>query len=221
MSLTPTYPDTIAPAYNPIILTLVSDITNLSTQGAVKTITSVTNNGGYAQLNFSAAHGLVKGDFVLITVAPDAPGLLGVGLITELTDADSVVINKPFVNNISANGNAFKYISNYSAVIYTYVYIDDNPILPNLVSTNTIIPKKNLSTGFLYFEIDLAPILNKFNYEGFAADDVMSSDLYPLDSNPVAQINKKSFVKYHVEFAEAYDNPIGGDPGYVEQLPQT
>lgn len=221
MALTPVYPEDIAPAYNPIILTLTSDVTNNSTTGTSKTITSVTNNGGFAQLNFSAAHSLLKGDYVLVVGAPGANGLLGVSLVTTLVDSDSIVINKPYTNNIGSNGSAFKYFNNYSAVIYTYVYIDDAPTTPELVASTTVIPKKNLTTGFFYFEIDIAPILKNFNYEGLGADDVMSSDLYPLDSNPVAQVNKKSFVKYHVAFAEAYDNPVGGQSEYVTQNEQT
>jgi hypothetical protein len=221
MALTPVYPEDIAPAYNPIILRLDSNVTNSSTTGSSKSLTSVTNNGGFAQLNFSAPHTLVKGDYVIVFTSPGALGLLGVGLVTVLVDSDSIVINKPFVSNITSNGSVFKYLNNYSAIVNTYIYVEDAPTTPELVSSTTVIPKKNLSTGFLYFEVDIAPILKNFNYDGLAADDVMSSDLYPLDSNPVAQINKKSFVKYHVAFAEAYDNPVGGESEYVSQNEQT
>lgn len=221
MALTPIYPDDITPAYNPIILRLDSDVRNDSTTGSIKSISGVDNNGGFAQLDFGGAHGLLKGDYILITVSPGAVGLLGVALVTEIIDTMVLVINKPFINVPTGTVNAYKYYNNYTAVVNTYIYVDDAPTTPELVSVNTIIPKKNLTTGFFYFQLDVSGILNKFNYEGLSADDVMSSDLYPLDSNPVAQINKKSFVKYHLAFAEAYDNPVGGTPEYFELDEQT
>lgn len=219
--LTPTYPQTYSPAYNPILLTLVSDVRNDGTIGAAKTIDNITNNNGFAEINFTTNHGLVKGDFILITLAPDADYLLGKFLVIEVPDSDTIVINLPYQTDITANGTAYEYYNNYTAIIYTYIYVDAAPTTPNLVVTTTLVPKKNLTTGFLFFEADLSSTLVNFNYEGLNASDVLGSDLYPLDSNPVAQINKKSFVKYHVEFAEAYDNPVNGSAEYVPQNPTT
>jgi hypothetical protein len=221
MSLTPTYPPTFSPAYKPIILTLTSDVRNDGSTGSSKTITAVNNENGFAELNFSAPHLLLKGDFVLITAAPGATYLLGVAKVISVSSSTQVVINTAFITGLSSNGTVYKYLSNYTAIINTYIYVESAPTTPQLVSQNTVIPRKNLTSGFLYFEIDVSAIIKSYNYEGLNADDVLSSDLYPLDSNPVAQLNNKSFVKFHNSFAEAYDNPVGGEAEYQPQHPTT
>lgn len=217
--LTPTYPDTFSAAYNPIILTLTSDVRNDGSQGSAKTISAAANENGFTKLTFTAPHVLLKGDFILITAAPGASYLLGVAKVIAVSSSTVLVINKAFITGISSNGTVYKYLNNYTAIINTYIYVEAAPTTPELVSQNTVIPKKNLTTGFLYFEIDLSTIITSYNYEGLGIDDVLSSDLYPLDSNPVAQLNNKSFVKFHNDFAEAFDNPVGGESEYQPQNP--
>lgn len=219
MSLTPTYPPTFNAAYNPIILTLTSDVRNDGSQGSAKTISSASNENGFAELIFTAPHSLLKGDYILITSAPGADYLLGVSKVISITSSTELVINKAFITGISSNGTVYKYLNNYTAIVNTYIYVEAAPTTPELISSNTIIPRKNITTGFLYFEFDVSSIIKSYNYEGLGIDDILSSDLYPLDSNPVAQLNNKSFVKFHNDFAEAFDNPVGGEAEYQPQNP--
>lgn len=217
--LTPTYPPTFNAAYNPIIITLTSDVRNDGSTGSAKTINAVSNENGFAELTFTAPHTLLKGDFVLITSAPGASYLLGVAKVITVSSSTVIVINKAFITGISSNGTVYKYLNNYTAIVNTYIYVEAAPTTPELISSNTIIPKKNITTGFLYFEFDVSSIIKSYNYEGLGIDDVLSSDLYPLNSNPVAQLNNKSFVKFHNDFAEAFDNPVGGVSEYQPQNP--
>jgi hypothetical protein len=45
---------------------------------------------------------------------------------------------------------------------------------------------------------------------------VLSSDLYLLTE--AVQVDEKSFVKYGFECFEAFDNPVGGEPVYQQEV---
>lgn len=215
MALTITDATNYAPAYNPIVVRAVSDVRDDFTIGSAKTITVVTNNLGYVQLTFSGAHGLVKGDFVLITSAPGTEEIETVGGVTSVLTATSLVTNIPYVTGLSSNGTAYKYIRNYSCVVQFYVYTSDAPSTAKFAATKTVRPA--FSGGFCVFNIDLAGLVQSHNYEAYGASNVLSSDLYL--ANDTVQNNRKSYVKYGYELFEASDSPIGGEAQYVENNP--
>lgn len=213
MALTITPPAEYAPAYNPIIVTAVSDVRVDFTTGAVKEFDSITSNNGFVQIDFLFDHNLLQGDYILITSAPGAEAIEGVALVTSIIDSDSLIINKPFTTGLSANGELFKYISNYSMLLKFYIYVTAAPTTAVLVATKTLKPK--FLNGFCVFYSDLAPLIQSYNYAGLNADDVMSSDLY--EGTEAVQVNTKSFVKYGFECFEAFDNAVGGEPVYTQE----
>lgn len=215
MALTITHATNYAPAYNPVVVSAVSTVRDDFTLGSAKTITVVTNTSGYVQLTFSASHGLIKGDFILITSAPGTEAIETVGYITSVPTATSIVTNIPYVTGLSSNGTAYKYIKNYSCIVRFYVYTSDAPSTEKLAATKIVRPK--FAGGFCKFDIDLSGLIQSYNYEGFTPSDVLSSDLY--DSGVLLQYNRKSFVKYGYELFEASDSPIGGEAEYVENTP--
>lgn len=215
MALTITHATNYAPAYNPVVVSAVSTVRDDFTLGLAKTVTVVTNTLGYVQLTFSANHNLVKGDFVLITSAPGTEGIETVGYVTSVPTATSLVTNIPYITGLSSNGTAYKYIKNYSCVVRFYVYTVDAPSTAKLAATKIVRPK--FVGGFCQFDIDLAGLIQSYNYEGFTPSDVLSSDLYT--ANNILQNNRKSFVKYGYELFEASDSPIGGDAEFVENNP--
>lgn len=215
MALTITHATNYAPAYNPVLVRAVSTVRDDFTLGSAKTITVVTNTLGYAQLTFSGNHSLVKGDFILITSAPGTEGIETVGYITSVPTATSLVTNIPYITGLSSNGTAYKYIKNYSCIVRFYVYTADAPTTEKLAATKIVRPK--FVSGQCNFDIDLAGLIQSYNYEGFTPSDVLSSDLYT--ANDTMQNNRKSFVKYGYELFEASDSPIGGEAEFVENNP--
>lgn len=213
MTLVATYPPKFSAAYFPMILRLDSDVRDDFTTGSNKSISSVTNNLGFAQLQFSGAHSLLQGDYLLITSAPSRLNLLGVSLVKKIINGNTIVINKPFTGPISSSGISFKYINNYNAVVRVYVNTQTQD--DNLVAIRTIKPR--FEGGFCVFECDLSSILQGYSYEGNDVRDVLDKDLYPADSNPFPQYNNRSYAEYYTEHAEAFDNPVGGDPVYNPQ----
>lgn len=213
MALTVTSPQEYSAAYNPVIVKAQSDVRDDFTIGAAKTVTVVTSASGFASLTFSANHGLIKGDYILITSAPDASSILGIALVTSVPTLTSLVINKAFSTGISSNGTAYKYISNYSCLTKFFVYYSSAPLVAVQVASKTLKPK--FENGFCVFYIDLAGLIQSYNFEGDGVDDVLSSDIYVGGGG--IQVNEKSFVKYGFECFEAFDNPVGGIPSYVEE----
>lgn len=214
MALTITPPAEYAPAYNPIIVTAVSDVRDDFTTGTQDDLDSVTSNGGFVQIAVGGGgNTYLKGDYILITSAPGAEPLEGVALITEVLGSDNYVINKPFTTGLSGAGSLYKYISNYSMLLKFYIYVTAAPTTAVLVATKTLKPK--FLNGFCVFYSDLAPLIQSYNYAGLNADDVMSSDLY--EGTEAVQVNTKSFVKYGFECFEAFDNAVGGEPVYTQE----
>ena len=214
MALTVTPPSEYSAAYNPIIVTAQSDVRDDFTIGSNIDINAITSASGFVQITTDTPHGLLQGDYILITSAPGVTSLEGVALITSVVDADNIVINKPFSTGISSAGALYKYISNYSCLTKFYVYYSTAPSTPVLVATKTLKPK--FSGGYCVFYIDLAGLIQSYNYVAAGTTNVLSSDLYELTE--AVQVNKKSFVKYGFECFEAFDNPVGGVPVYEEEV---
>ena len=214
MALTVTPPSEYSAAYNPVIVTATSDVRDDFTIGSVKEFDSITSNNGFVQIGFLFDHNLLQGDYVLITDAPGAESIQGVALVTSVPADDIIVINKPFTTGLSANGELYKYISNYSCLTKFYVYYSTAPSTAVLVATKTLKPK--FSGGYCVFYIDLAGLIQSYNYVAAGTTNVLSSDLYELTE--AVQVNKKSFVKYGFECFEAFDNPVGGVPVYEEEV---
>jgi hypothetical protein len=214
MALTVTPPSEYSAAYNPVIVTAQSDVRDDFTTGASFGIDVVTSSSGYAQLTLDSPHTFLKGDYVLITSAPGAEDLEGVALITSVPDSDNIVINKPFVTGLSSSGTVYKYISNYSCLTKFYVYYSAAPSTAVLVATKTLKPK--FESGYCVFYIDLAGMIQSYNYDAAGAANVLSSDLY--EATDAVQVDEKSFVKYGFECFEAFDNPVGGSPVYQQEV---
>lgn len=214
MTLTITQPARVTPAYNPIIIEAVSDVSSDFTIGSAILFDSISSNNGNCELAFSDPHGLLKGDYLLITEAPDAEYILGVALVTKVIDTTTLVINKVFVNDLSATGTLFKYLNNYSAYIKFYVYTDDAPTTPKFALDLTLKPK--FEGGFCKFDIDVSSIVRNYCFRGFNVDDVLKYNLIP--SNQYTFINKKSFVHWGTEISEAFDNPQGGFPTFEQDI---
>lgn len=214
MTLVVTPPAEYSAAYNPVIVTAQSDVRDNFTTGSPIEITSVTSNGGFTQLLMDSPPALLQGDYILITSAPGAEYLEGVSLIIRVIDTDNIVINKPFVTGLSASGTVYKYISNYTCLVKFYIYVSAAPSTAVLVATKSLKPK--FESGYCKFYIDLSGLIKSYNYKGLSPSDILSSDLYTT-TDPV-QINEKSFVKYGFECFEAFDNPVGGEPVYQQEV---
>lgn len=209
MALTITYPNSITPAFNPVVIEATSNVRDDYTIGSAKTISSISQSGGFAVLNFSASHSLLKGDFVLITSAPGSLESLGVALVTQVIDSDSVKVNIPFFASLTSSGTAYKYISNYACVVDLYVYYISAPTTP--VYIGQIKQRPKFLNGFCFFEIDVSGIFKSYNFSGPGSDKVLSWDIFPA-TNPSIQSNTKSFVKWGIDVYEGFDNPSGGVP---------
>lgn len=215
MALTILFPGNVTPAYNPIIVSATSNVRADFTIGSAKTISSISQSGGYAVLNFTAAHGLLKGDFVLITSAPGATEYQTKALVIAVLDSDSVKISLVYTNAITSNGTAYKYINNYSCQVKFYIYVNAAPTTEIYVASKTVVPK--FVGGFCYFEIDVAPLVKAYNFEAYEEAEVLGWDLFsPDDVSP--KINNHSFVKWGIELFEAFDNPAGGFPEYQQDV---
>lgn len=215
MALTITAPDQYAAAYNPLVITATSDVRDDFTTGLAVEITSITSNGGFAQITIDNVSSIdyLQGDYFLITSAPGVESIEGVALITSVIDIDNYVINRPFTTGLSSVGECFKYISNYSMLLKFYIYVTTAPSTAVLVATKLLKPK--FAGGFCVFYADVAPLVQSYNYAGLEAGDVLSSDLY--EATEAVQVNTKSFVKYGYEAFEAFDNPVGGQPVFVQE----
>ena len=214
MALTITYPDRVTAAFNPILIEAVSDVSDLYTIGADKVIFNITSVSGFCNLEFDAAHSLQQGDYILITDAPGAEYLEGVALVTRIVDSDTLIINKPFSTGLYSDATAFKYLNNYGAYVKIYVYTSDAPSTAKLVGDLTAKPK--FEGGFCKFIINMASVVKDYNWNAFTIADTLKWDLIPSGSTTF--VNKKSFVHWGVEIAEAFDNPAGGLPTYEQDI---
>jgi hypothetical protein len=203
--------------YNPITYLFSSDVTDDYTIGAQLSVSAgnITNTAGYVTF-FSAAHGLLQGDFILVTDQADITNLLGVVYITQLIDVNTFVTNIPFTITNSANVLFYKYYNNYNAIIRVYGYFD-------CIADYGLLAKIQLRPffdgGFCNFYIDIADILKDFNSDCNTAAGGISADLYPLSSILTLQNNEQSFLKFYISYAEGFDNPVGTDAEYIETPP--
>jgi hypothetical protein len=215
MSLTiSTEPNSSTAVYNPIVFEFDSDVTSDFTIGAEIESETTTNYNGYVQIfNSSAGHGLLQGDFIKISQNGGISALSGIWIVTKIIDTETFVINAPYTIAPTSPVWYFKYIKNYNAVIRVFAYnlCDANY---KLVAKLTLKPR--FVGGFCKFYIDVADILKDFNNECNTADDVISSDLFPLISAPIIQTNNNSFLSFYISYAEGFDNPISGDAEYIE-----
>ena len=218
MSLTiSTEPNSYTAVYNPIIFEFDSDVASDFTIGAEKESETTSNYNGYIQIfNGSTAHGLLVGDFIKISQDGGITGLEGIYIVTKIIDNDNFVINAPYT--IAPTGQVwyYKYLKNYNAVfrVFAYNLCDANY---KLIAKLTLKPR--FIGGYCKFYIDVADILKDFNNECNTADDVISSDLFPLISAPIIQTNNNSFLSFYISYAEGFDNPISGDAEYIETSP--
>lgn len=215
MSLTISVEPNLSTAvYNPIVFEFDSDVTSDFTIGAEIESETTTNYNGYVQIfNSSAGHGLLQGDFIKISQNGGISALSGIWIVTKIIDTETFVINAPYTIAPTSPVWYFKYIKNYNAVIRVFAYnlCDANY---KLVAKLTLKPR--FVGGFCKFYIDVADILKDFNNECNTADDVISSDLFPLISAPIIQTNNNSFLSFYISYAEGFDNPISGDAEYIE-----
>lgn len=214
MALTITYPNRVTPAFNPILIEAVSDVTSDFTIGSVLNFDTLSSVNGFCRLDFTASHGLQQGDYILITAAPGAEAIEGVALVTAIIDSDSLVINKPFTTGISADGDSYKYLNNYNAYIKIYIYTQDAPTTAKLIGDKTL--KAKFEGGFCKFIIDMAGIVKDYNWNAYTPSEVLKWDLIPSGSTTF--VNKKSFVHWGIEVTEAFDNPAGGLPTYEQDI---
>lgn len=218
MSLTiNTEPNSYTAVYNPIIFEFDSDVASDFTIGAEKESETTSNYNGFIQIYSSLAlHGLLQGDFIKISQDGGITGLEGIYIVTKIIDTETFVINAPYT--IAPTGQVwyYKYLKNYNAVIRVFAYnlCDANY---KLISKLTLKPR--FVGGYCKFYIDVADILKDFNNECNTADDVISSDLFPLISAPIIQTNNNSFLSFYISYAEGFDNPISGDAEYIETSP--
>ncbi len=192
-------PPELAPAYNPIICSVSSDVTDSFTTGTARVINSIQSNNGFTQLNLGSVLAVGVGNYVLITDAPGVPSLLGVARVTESISGTQFVVDKVFVSNLSSAGEVFRYRKNYFLIVDIYIFITTNPSTPLLATTLRLRPRFNV--GFCRWDIDFSSVIKDFNFAGFTIDDVLSSDIYPIDGTEM-QANEKSFVKYGFELFE-------------------
>jgi hypothetical protein len=215
MALTITAPEDTTAAYNPIIIQAVSDVRDNFTFGAAKTISSVSSSStGYINLNFSAAHGLLKGDYVWISSAPGLETLEDkFYLILAVVDSDTVTIAQRFNSGLTSNGTAYKYIKNYNAFLKFYVYTADAPTTPKYAANKNI--KPTFEAGYCVFNVDVSDLVRQFTYKSYTAADVLPGvDFWPIGATDDVRVNESSFVKWGYELSEGFDNPLGGVPVY-------
>jgi hypothetical protein len=218
MSLTlVTQPAIQTAVYNPITYLFSSDVRDNYTIGAELSVGAgnITNTTGYVTF-FSPSHGLLQGDFILVTDQADITNLLGVVYITQLIDVNTFVTNIPFTITNGGDVKFFKYYNNYNAIIRVYGYFD-------CIADYGLLAKIQLRPffdgGFCNFYIDIADILKDFNSDCNTASGGISSDLYPLSSILTYQNNEQSFLKFYISYAEGFDNPVGTDAEYIETPP--
>jgi hypothetical protein len=215
MALTITPPAEYTAAYNPIIIEAVSDVRDNFTFGAAKTVSSVSSTAsGYINLNFSAAHSLLKGDFVLLSAMPGLEELEGgVFLIIAVVDTDTVTISKRYTTGLSASGTGYKYIKNYNAFLKFYIYTKDAPGTEKYVANKTL--KPGFKNGYCFFRIDVSDLVRLHTYKENSANAVMpGKDFFPINDSIDLQVNEDSFLVWGYIVTEGFDNPAGGLPTY-------
>jgi hypothetical protein len=210
-------PNSSTAVYNPIVFEFDSDVASDFTIGGEIESETTTNNNGYVQIfNSSAGHGLLQGDFIKISQNGGISSLSGIWIVTKIIDTETFVINAPYTIAPTSPVWYFKYLKNYNAVIRVFAYnLCDASY--KLIAKLTLKPR--FVGGFCKFYIDVADILKDFNNECNTADDVISSDLFPLISAPIIQTNNNSFLSFYISYAEGFDNPISGDAEYIETSP--
>lgn len=102
----------------PITYVLSNDRWPENTGGTNRTINSVTDNGGYAQVNLAVSVTLMAKDYVTV----DAGVYQGVFRIRSRQSASILTLDTAFIQNDS--GTLIKYFNNYAVKIYVYAGID-------------------------------------------------------------------------------------------------
>jgi hypothetical protein len=202
--------------YNPIRFEFNSDVRSDYTIGIeIEVDNSQVNNNGYLQLDLSSPHGLLVGDFILISQNAGIEAYNGIWIVTEVV-GDTFTINAPFVGSGSSAIWFYKYLRNYNAVIrvFGFNYCDNG-----FEELAKLTLKPTFVLGYCYFIVDIADILKDYNSECNVVTDVISGDLFPLISPPIIQNNLKSYIRYYISYAEGFDNPVGNEAQYEETTP--
>ena len=207
--------NTYSAVYNPIVFEFSSDVRSDYTIGAEIEVDDILdNNNGYLRLNLTYPHGLLVGDFILISQNVGIDAYSGIWLVTEVV-GDTFTINAPFVGVGTGTMFFYKYLRNYNAVIRVFGYF-------NCIANYGLLAKIQLKPyfvdGYCYFSIDISDILKDFNTECNTTEG-MTSNLFPLVSPPTIQTNNQSFIKYYISYAEGFDNPVNNEAEYIETPP--
>ncbi|HEY0771056.1 MAG TPA: hypothetical protein VGD31_12060, partial [Sphingobacteriaceae bacterium] len=196
--------------YNPIIYEFESSYINRWIDyGALKTVSSITNENGFNKVTTTGAHGYEAGDYVeVIDDDGNTFDFTGVQLITSVTST-TFITDRAYSSGISADTSVSKYAKNYAACLQVRAIIDGTD---TLIATIKQQPEMELVSGTNYrpvFLFDVSKVLQTYiNKQGY---DVHSLTVEGLERN------ENSFLKYYVKFAEAFIEGVSGEPEFTIQ----
>ena len=178
----------------PINYKLLSDKFPVNKVDPALTISSVTNFQGFAQLNFSASHGLNAKEWIEITGTANYNGVYN---IAAIIDSDSLVINIKF--NGADTGVGLKYYKSYHAIIRLFSGISDNHPLSGMRPMKLI--------GDIPSVPDSANI-STCNVSGFIKDALKS--IYEIPQL-CGENDINAWTQFYISYAESYDVVTGGE----------
>lgn len=181
--------------WNAANLPLVYKISNtkfpVNSEDAIESILTIETNTGFAQLNLSATTYtfLAKGT-VKIT---NTTNYNGVWSIRSVIDANTIVIDAPFV--ASETGNVQNYFNNYSTLVKVYAG------LPEYHPSNASKPMTLITDN---------PITVVPNASNIATVDVASLVKSKLSLDNNYNVNDlDQFTAFYIEYSEQYDESNG------------
>lgn len=180
----------------PIVYTLSNNRYPINSVDTVRTITSISNDNGYVNLNLSGSLGSFEDlSFIKITNAPNS-NLNGVIQILDKIATNDVTVNLAY----SAVTNAG--LVGASVQLYYGSYVIKCRVYGGLNSTHEWAGEKPYE---LLATLDLIPDSN--NRVKFSVNEILKTQIR-VENNLLGAtlpVDIKSFTQFYIEYAESYD----------------
>lgn len=186
--------------HNPIVYKLASTLWPTNSVDTARTVSSYSNDLGYAKLTLSGSLGTISElEFVKVTFTG---GETAVYQILTWYSSSIVTINLPYVGGLTFV-SVQKYYTDYHAKVNVYAGLDSNHTLTTLNPIELLCEIKAVpdSEGVITINI------NEFLKEKI---DILKNELNKVRGTGTMYNDVSQFCQFYITFAEAYTYSEGG-----------
>lgn len=187
--------DSWVAVHNPIIYKLKSDLWPTNSVDTARTVSSYSNDAGYAQLTLSGAHGVTELEFVKVTFTG---GETAVYQVLTWYSTTVITINLPYRGGITFV-SVQKYYSDYHAKVKIYAGLDTGHPYDDLKPYEELAEIKAIPDSNGVITVNINEIIK-------SKIDILKNNINGATlPNDITQ-----FCRFYITYAEAYSYSEGG-----------